>query len=306
MVRSLVMMVRSVTEYNEMLNLLSESEKNKIFYDHFSELFRKKLSITDTLSRRIENALYSLINSYDTEEKKLLDQIKKEEFVIEAKGDTKLVEKNYREYLQENSRDNTIGAFLAEMALSSDKNVSIAVRKFAISIIGKYCKDCIKEYAQSYRKKEKKQYEITVDDFVCVTDENDKTVEKKLRRHYEEKIRQAVKNNKTYKTSILIGILALLCGIIMGFVLFKANLESSQKFALVIVTLILLGVFAGSIYAARYQKEKIRERNKKAIQNGVDFLKEIMEEMRKWRNDYHNADKVNNDIIELFEKGGNV
>ena len=55
-------------EYAQMIDLLSAAEKNKLLKEYFAKVINSDAPLSDRLSERIEDALYSLISTNDTSE----------------------------------------------------------------------------------------------------------------------------------------------------------------------------------------------------------------------------------------------
>ena len=156
------MMGRAIPNYSEMLSLLSEAEKNSIILERYkfandSTIKKKSLAFS------IEDTLYSLISAYDDEEKAHLDKIKYSDAVMKAKGNIEVAEKMLKQQRELEKQNQNIAYYLVNIAVSTDQNISMVVRKFALKIVGKYCRDGALMFANGYRSKYKEEYGYTFD-----------------------------------------------------------------------------------------------------------------------------------------------
>ena len=165
-----VMAGRCVKEYTDMLDVISAAEKNNVLLEHYKPIFESDKA-KGTLAKKIEDTLSSLLNAHDESEDALFNEIKYYDFVIKAKGNEQIAKEAYNKDLQLRKQKSDIGRFLVNIAMTPDENMSLLVRKFALGIIGKYCKDATREFAEEYRKKEKKEYSLSFDGWNYVTDE---------------------------------------------------------------------------------------------------------------------------------------
>ena len=86
---------KSCAQYDGLIKLLSEAEKNAVIARYYIDLAEADADAGEDLPQRIENVLYSLINNYDDEEIKIVKKLKYNEAVILARGDVGAAQAKY-------------------------------------------------------------------------------------------------------------------------------------------------------------------------------------------------------------------
>lgn len=296
------MMGRSVKDYGDMISLLSEAEKNAIILDRYKYATEKKGN-SKSLSVVIEETLASLLSAYDDEEKEHLDRIKYNEAIMKAQGNLSLAEELFKQQMALEKRAQNIGFFLVDMAVSTDENINILVRKFALRLVGKYCRDGAKMFADNYRKSYENEHEYAFDGWKYKSDENAyDEASKSLRTHYDKLIKEKIRNDKTVKSGLLISVIGFvvmaIVGLIIGFNI--SNMEPNQIIFGIVITAIIGGIGVAGIMMMSYQKRKITDANREVIKNGLHYLKLVLEDIKQWKLDYKVQDANNQKIIDLL------
>ena len=98
---------RNCAEYEDMKDLLSTAEKNVEIAKYYNDLAEEEITEDVELPQRIENVLYSLVNDYDEDELKVVQKIKYNEAIINAKGDVASAKQAIMQCLQIRTRKRT-------------------------------------------------------------------------------------------------------------------------------------------------------------------------------------------------------
>ena len=73
-------------DHDALTDLLSQAEKHAVLARNYVELAEEEEALPEDQAQRVENILYNLINSYDTAEWRVVKEQKRNEAIIEAKG----------------------------------------------------------------------------------------------------------------------------------------------------------------------------------------------------------------------------
>ena len=296
------MMGRSISDYKVMLDVLSEAEKNSIILDRYKYVHENKKH-NKTLALAIEDTLSNLLSAYDEEEKAHLDLVRKSEMVMKANGDLEVAERLYAEEKQLEKQRTNIIYFLIDVAISTDDTISLLVKKFALKIVGKYCRAGAKMFADSYRRKYKDEYQYSFDGWTNTSDENAyDSASQKLTEHYKREIKKQIKGDKTIKNCTLFTVISFLIALgLTALAIFLKNTTAIQRVFIIIAALVAYAVAIIFIYMANYQKHKIIDANQIVIDNGLRYLKLVLDDIKKWKLDYKTQDDKNKEIISLLE-----
>ena len=127
---------RTCSEYSEMHSLLSTAEKNAEIAKYYDSLSNAEGTEGEDLSQRIENVLYSLVNDYDDDELKVVQKIKYNEAVINARGDIAIAQANYDAMFAEQQKKKNLGDLLLSWAFADDSSqADVSVKRFSISFM---------------------------------------------------------------------------------------------------------------------------------------------------------------------------
>lgn len=281
---------RYSSDYADMKKLLSDAEKNQILAISFKRIFENSVEIGASLYQRIEDILYSLINSYDNEEYKVIKNLKYNETVIRAKGDLQSAQEYFNATMrQERNHKTTLDNLLFEWAFSEDNQIDIKVKRFAISYLKNWICSGFEKFAEEYRAKERDNYTIEIDGWKEECDENSyETSRASLEKYYNKNRVRDTFNDKFILIFLGMCVTALVILIILMFFF--------NKIALVVG--ILLGI-AGGFLLWRRMVDMLKILRAKR-EYGCKRLKEALEEMKQWREEYHVADKKVEDLIQVF------
>lgn len=285
------MLRRHCTEYKELKELLSNAEKNEVLAIYFRTIVESEQDIEDNMFQRIENILYDLINAYDKEEFKVIKDKRYNEMIIKARGDLGLAQQFYNTEFPNESTTKSLDDVLFEWGFEEDlTQVDITVKKFALSYLKKWIAKGFQSFVQGYRKKEKEEYNISIDGWQRACSENSypEAKEELIKYYNQNRVWNVLKDKYII---IFIGmILASLFILVITAIHFN-------KIALVIG--ILLGIVGGFLLWRRITDMETILRAKK--EHGCQILKNAIEELGTWRTLYKLEDNKNIDLVNVFE-----
>lgn len=293
------------TEYSEMIGLVSSAEKNEMLKNYFLSIIHSDFSLSDRLTERIEDSLYSLISTYDENEQALMDKISYEEAVVKANGRIDVAEEAYKKMMAERDNKNNMALIMTDAALDGKMKTDGRVRKFCLDSVREECIEGVQRFGQ-YRKKEKSVYPLNVDGCPLSGDENSFEANKaKLLKYYDGLIRQQVKKDKSYNTcgkTVLGAALVCLLFTVLAVVGFIANWGTGASVTLLVLAIVALGVgvFAGVMRID--QAKKIKKVFEYRIQNGVKMLQTGLEDMARWRRYYKEQDAIYEEVLRILKE----
>lgn len=282
---------RTCAEYEQMHSLLSAAEKNAKIAKYYDALSEEEASGED-LPQRIENVLYSLVNDYDDDERKVVQRIKYNEAIISARGDTALAQANYDAMFAQQQKKKNFGDLLYDWAFADDSSqTDTAVRRFSISLMKEAIIKGFKKFAENYRADEKEKYPITIDDCTLVCGEGDlQTAAKELDAYYDKH-----KLRDTFQDKFVL-IYSGMCAASVVLLLVLLAL-----FSPVILTLAILVGLAGSFLLWRRIADMgkiLKEKKRK----GKLLLQQALDELAQWRKAYRDADAQNGDLLQAIAR----
>lgn len=276
-------------DYQEMKSLLSNAEKNRVLAVHFKKLFECEEQSKENLFQRIENTLYSLLNSYDKEEYKIIREIRRNEMIIKAKGDLAMAQQFFNSSFGEEKEDRSLDDLLFDWAFSEDERLDLSVKKFALVYLKKWLSSGFEAFAAAYRSKERETYTVEIDGWKKGCDENFyEEARASLEEHYN---KHRLSDTMKDKFVLIFSGMCLASLVILVIVAFAFN-----KIALVVG--ILLGLTGGFLLWRRLvdMADILRAKREK----GCRLLKETLEELGRWRENYRQADQENVSLLEVF------
>lgn len=283
---------RTCGEYGEMHSLLSTAEKNAEIAKYYDALIAAEGTESEDLSQRIENVLYSLVSDYDDDELKVVQKIRYNEAVINARGDVALAQANYDAMFAEQQKKKDLGGLLLSWAFASDSSqADVSVKRFSISLMKEAIAKGFEKFVKNYRAKAKEKYTFTIDDCTLVCGEED-LVEagKKLDAHYDRnKLRSTIRDKFVLIYTSMCVVSAALLLVLLAF------------FSPVILTIAILVGLAGSFLLWRriVDMGKILQEKKR---KGKLLLKQALDELTQWRKAYQEADAQSADMLDAIAR----
>lgn len=100
--------------------------------------------------------MYSLVNDYDDDELKVVQKIKYNEAVINARGDIAIAQANYDAMFAEQQKKKNLGDLLLSWAFADDSSqADVSVKRFSISFMKEAIAKGFEKFVESYRAMEK-------------------------------------------------------------------------------------------------------------------------------------------------------
>lgn len=292
-------------EYNDMINLVSSAEKNEMLRQYFLKIIHSDFSLSDRLSERIEDTLYSLISTYDDNEQALMDKISYEEAIVKANGKIEVAEEAYKKMMAERDNQSNMALIMTDAALDPKMKTDCRVRKYCLDSIKDDCIAEVKRFG-NYRSKEKKSYPLNVDGYKLSGDENSFEENKpKLLKYYDGIIKKAVKEDKSNITcgKVLGGAVALLILFtILSVVGFISNWHTGISVTLLVLAVVALGIAVFAAIMKVDQGKKIKQAYQYRIQNGIKMLKTGLEDMARWRQYYKEQNAIFEEVIRVLKE----
>lgn len=297
-------------EYDAMMSLLSEAEKNDLLRKYFLNMINEDAPLSDRLSERIEDALYSLISANDVNEQQLLDKISYQEMIVKANGDVKAADEAYSSLMVERKTDKNLIMIMLNSVLDPKSKADSRVKRFSLSFVRNYCIAGAERFVQ-YRKKEKRSFDLEVDGCKLHGDENSLEANKpKLQAYYNGLINQRIRSDNKVKY-LAVGAVscAFLCAIFALVGVLGLLVPAGQPFftvgqavAFFVLTAVMLAGFISCLYFRHGEKLKIRKSFEFRIANGMRMLEEGLLDMAAWRKAYHEADAVYGELIKVLKE----
>lgn len=276
---------RHCAEYEEIKSLLSAAQKHERIAAFYEKLAGETEQMGKDIAQRIENVLYSLVNSYDDAELEVVKKIKYNDAIMTAKGNVSMAQEKYEQEFGPD-RKRTFGDWLVDWAFAEDSNlVPLMIRKFSVSFMKDWIYKGYEKFAEAYGRKEKKEYTFTIDDCTVTCNEHEFNRAKPVIENYFDKNKS---KNVLSDKFVLLYILLCACGIL-------ALVIMAFKFSPVALTIGILLVVVGAFLLWRRIVEvgrTLEEQKRLAVQK----LQHCLQELEDWRTLYHKADEHLTDI----------
>ena len=257
------------TDYDLLRETLSEAEKNAALARYYDQLFNEKDDRGIDVYQRIENVLYAMINDYDADERRVVETIKLNEYIMEAQGDTAAARRKFDEEFW-GPENRTFADLLSDWAFVEDSNIMpLTVRH--------YVDGC--------------QLTCSEDDYAVGKD--------RIGQYYQKRRLKTVLADKMVKIYGMIGLAGILLLLIMGVQL--ANGSFSPVALTVGILLVLLGVFMFWRQTVSVLEE-LKERQRLNVQR----FQHAIEELGQWRSLFEAADAGHTDLQAALSQFGGI
>lgn len=280
------------SDYAKLIKLLSNAEKHTEFAEAYVRLAEEPDDLAEEQAQRVENVLYGLINGYDDAEWQVVKEQKRNEAIMEARGDLKAAQEKYNLLYAHLNEKKPLGDLMVTWAFSEDPTqTNNTVKRFTISLMKERIFRGYEKYAEDYRKEEPERCDIMIDgcSLQCREDEEDL----QLRKMDEYFTKHRLKNlfaDKYIQIYSGICLVALLILVVMAF-----------SFSVVALTIaVLAGVLGGFLLWRRIvDVGRILDEKKRLA---FVKLQQALEELRQWRKLFHAADARLADIESALER----
>ncbi len=268
------------SDYQKLIDLLSNAEKHTYLAELYLKLAEEPEDLAEEQAQRVENVLYGLINSYDDDEWRVVKEQKRNEAIMEAKGDLKAAQEKFDLVYAHLDEKKPLSDLMVTWAFSEDPTqTNNTVKRFTISMMKERIFRGYENFAEQYRRQEPESCRIDIEG--CQLDCNENELElqsKKLMEFFGKNRFKHILADKQVKIFGGICIAALLILVIVAF-----------AFSTVMLTIgVLAGVLGGFLLWRRIvDVGRILDEKKRLAQVK---LQQALEELGQWRKLYHEAD----------------
>ncbi len=270
-------------EYKDMLELLSSMEKITVISKFFDDIYQTEDDNGENLHEQIENILYNLVNDYDDEEFKVIKNLKYNEAVIAAKGDTGKANAKYKELYGDIGVKKTFGDLLLGWALTEDANqTDVMVRKFALSYLKDRIKTGVINYFNDVNNTLKEKYKLVISvssempaiEAECSEYNVDETIEHIEKVYNKRKTKYAMSDK-------LMHVFLIMCAAAVLIIAIAGLLVQTPAFAVLLTLGIVLGIVSGFLVWRRWV-DKVKTLQE-YCRLSILKLKNAVDEMSAWR-----------------------
>ena len=276
----------------KLVQLLSDAEKHGEFAAAYIRLAEEPEDLAEEQAQRVENVLYGLINGYDDAEWRVVKEQKRNEAVIEAKGDMKAANEKFELLYAHLNEKKPLSDLMVTWAFSEDPTqTNNTVKRFTISMMKDKIYRGYEKFAENYRKQEPERVKVTIGECsMMVKEDEQEAAAQELDKYYNKNRRKHVSGDKQVKIYGVVCIAAILILVIMAF-----------SFSPVALTIgVLAGVLGGFLLWRRIvDVRKLLDEKKRLAQVQ---LSQALEELECWRKCYHAADAHLSDVKDALER----
>lgn len=279
-------------DYQKLIDLLSSAEKHTQLAAAYVHMAEEPDDLAEEQAQRVENVLYGLINSYDDAEWQVVKEQKRNEAIMEAKGDLRAAQEKYELLYAHLDEKKPLSDLMVTWAFSEDPTqTNQTVKRFTISMMKDRIFHGFERFAEQYRKEEPERCTVTIDECTlsCQEDEAEQQSQK-LDAYYNKNRLKHLFEDKQVKIYSVICVAALLILIIMAF-----------SFSVIALTIaVLAGVLGGFLLWRRLvDVGQILDEKKRLAQVK---LGQALEELGQWRKLFHAADAHLTDVRDALDR----
>lgn len=279
-------------DYQKLIGLLSNAEKHTLLAQRYVELAEEPDDLAEEQAQRVENVLYGLINSYDDDEWRVVKEQKRNEAIMEAKGDLRAAQEKFDLLYAHLDEKKPLSDLMVTWAFSEDPTqTNTTVKRFTISMMKDRIFRGFEKFAGAYRKDEPEYCSIHIEECALSCNENEREEPtRKLEEFYAKNRVKHLFADKQIKIYSGICLAALLILIIMAF-----------SFSTVALTIgVLAGVLGGFLLWRRIVDVGRNLDEKKRLAHVK--LQQALEELGQWRKLYHEADAHLSDVKDALDR----
>lgn len=288
------------SEHNKLIELLSDAEKHTILAAKYVELAEAPEELAEEQAQRVENVLYGLINGYDDDEWRVVKEQKRNEAIMEAKGDLKAAQENFDLMYAHLDEKKPLSDLMVTWTFSEDPTqTNNTVKRFTISMMKERLYRGFEKFAARYRNEEPERCTIQIEDCKLVCNEAaPEEPHNKLNEHFSKSRMKHLFADKFIK---IYGVVCLAAVLILIITAFTFNTESAFNISEVMLTVgVLAGVLGGFLLWRRIvDVGKILDEKKRLA---FVKLQQALEELKQWRNLFHEADAHLPDVKDALDR----
>ena len=278
--------------YAKLIELLSNAEKHTELAESYVKLAEEPDDLAEEQAQRVENVLYGLINGYDDAEWKVVKEQKRNEAIMEAKGDLKAAQEKFDLLYAHLDEKKPLSDLMVTWAFSEDPTqTNKTVKRFTISMMKDKIYRGFEKFAEEYRKEEPERIAVNIDGCSLYTNEDEEQAQmEKLDAFYNKNRMKHLFSDKQVKIYSVIYLAAILILIIMAF-----------SFSTVALTIgVLAGVLGGFLLWRRLVDvgKMLDEQKRLALVK----LRQAIEELGQWRKLFRAADTHLTDVQDALDR----
>lgn len=280
------------SDYEKLIKLLSNAEKHTDLAEAYVRLAEEPDDLAEEQAQRVENVLYGLISGYDDAEWQVVKEQKRNEAIMDARGDLKAAQEKYDLLYAHLNEKKPLADLMVTWAFSEDPTkTNHTVKRFTISLMKERIFRGYEKYAEDYRKQEPERCNITIDgcSLSCREDEEELQL-RKMDTFFSKNRLKDLFADKYIQIYSLVCLVALLILVVMAF-----------SFSVVALTIaVLAGVLGGFLLWRRIVDVGRMLDEKKRL--AFIKLQQALEELRQWRKLFHAADAHLADIESALQR----
>lgn len=279
-------------DYKKLIDLLSDAEKHTELAAAYLALAEAPHDLAEEQAQRVENVLYGLINGYDDDEWRVVKEQKRNEAIMEAKGDVKAAQEKYELLYAHLDEKKPLSDLMTTWAFSEDPTqTNTTVKRFTISMMKDRIYRGFERFAEEYRKKEPERIAVCIDEcnLSCQEDEIEEQ-SKKLDEYYNKNRMKKLFADKQVKIYSVVCLAALLILVVMAF-----------SFSMVALTIGVIGGVLGGFLLWRRLVDvgRILDEKKRLAQVK---LQQALNELAQWRKLFKEADSHLPDVKDALDR----
>lgn len=279
-------------DYQKLMDLLSDAEKHSVLAARYVNLAEQPNDLAEEQAQRVENVLYGLISAYDDAEWRIVKEQKRNEAIVEAKGDLRAAQERFDLMYAHLNEKKPLSEMMVTWAFSEDPTqTNHTVKRFTISMMKDRMYRGFEKFAEHYRKKEPENCTMRIDDCVLFCNEKEQEApQRKLEEHFNKNRAKHLFEDTQVKIYGVICLVALLILVIMAFSFSTAALTIG----------VLTGVLGGFLLWRRIVDvgRTLDERKRLAHVK----LQQALEELSQWRQLYQDADSHLSDVKAALDR----
>ena len=279
-------------DHDALTDLLSQAEKHAVLARNYVELAEEEEALPEDQAQRVENILYNLINSYDTAEWRVVKEQKRNEAIIEAKGNLAAAHEKFELLYGHVDEKKALADLMVSWAFSEDPTqTNLTVKRFSISMMKSRIVRGFEKFGEAYRQKEPERISVRIDECELSVREDEAELQAaQLDAYFNKNKLKHYLADKQIKIYGVMCIAALLILIIMAF--------SFSPAALTIA--VLLGVVGGFLLWRRIVDVGKILAEKRRLAHVK--LGQAIGELAQWRAAYQTADAQLPDLQQALDR----
>lgn len=279
-------------DYNRLIMLLSNAEKHSLIAEEYVRLAEEDDELAEEQAQRVENVLYSLINGYDDAEWKVVKEQKRNEAIMDAKGDLKAAAEKFNLLYAHLNEKKPLADLMVTWVFSDDPTkTNKTVKRFTISMMKERIFRGYEKYSEAYRKGEPERCEISIDGCTLNCAETEEEISlHKMEEYFAKRRLKDLFSDKYIQAYSLVCLVSVLILVVMAF-----------AFSTAALTIGVLGGVVGGFLLWRRIVDVGRMLDEKKRLAAVK-LQQALAELGQWRELFHAADAHLTDIEAALER----